>query len=242
MPSAAAALLAASLLQVPFGSSFDVRLNGSSPAPATGTIVGDLLVVTARPTEEGDRIVTLRPLALGVLTVPLAGAQPSEVEVRPTLAPGAEPRSLLVPDPAAFPWMVVAAPFLAAVVVVLVVRLVRRRSRRDPLGELERALAPLALPLGWVGAGGADTLARACRGFLRVVTGAPCEAMTTRELSRLLAARLDIGFAAPFALALVLADEARFADTAPQPEEAVTLVRDVLSAAPQILPATGGRH
>ena len=74
------------------------------------------------------------------------------------------------------------------------------------------------------------------------MTGAPCEAMTTRELSRLLAARLDIGFAAPFALALVLADEARFASTGPQPEEAVTLVRDVLSVAPQILPAAGGRH
>ena len=142
MPSAAALLLAASLLQVPFGSSFDVRLHGSSPAPATGTIVGDLLVVTARPTDEGDRIVTLRPLALGVLTVPLAGAQPSKVEVRPTLAPGAEPRSLLVPAPAAFPWVAVAAPFLAAALVVLAVRLVRRRSRRDPLaraGEGARA-------------------------------------------------------------------------------------------------------
>jgi hypothetical protein len=242
VPSAAALLLAASLLQVPFGSSFDVRLHGSPPAPAAGTVIGDLLLVAVRPSEEGDKIVTLRPLALGLLTVPLSGAQPSKVEVRPTLAPGAEPRALLVPDPASFPWMVVAAPFLAAAVVLLVVRLVRRRSRRDPLAELETALAPLALPLGWVGGGGPDTLARACRGFLRVVTGAPCEAMTTRELSRLLAARLDIGTAAPFALALVLADEARFARTAPQPEEAVTLVRDVLSAAPQILPAVEGRH
>jgi len=138
--------------------------------------------------------------------------------------------------------MVVAAPVLAAAVVVLAVRLVRRRSRRNPVAELERALAPLVLPPGWVGAGGADTLARACRGFLGVVTGAPCEAMTTRELSRLLAARLEIGFAAPFALALVLADEARFASTGTQPEEAVTLVRDVLLAAPQILPAAGGRN
>lgn len=242
MPSAAALLLAASLLQVPFGSSFDVRLQGSSTVPAAGAVVGDLLVVTARPAEDGDRIVTLRPLAMGVLTVPLAGAQPSRIEVRPTLAPGAEPRSLLVPDPAPFPWSVLAAPAFAAAVVLLAVRLVRRRSRRDPVAELERALAPLALPPGWAGAGGADTLARACRGFLQVVMGAPCEAMTTRELSRLLAAGLDIAYAAPFALALVLADEARFAGTVPQTEEAVTLVRDVLAAAPQVLPAAGGRR
>jgi len=242
VPSTVALLLAASLLQVPFGSSFDVRLHGSSPAPGAGTIVGDLLVVARRSTEDGDRIVTLRPLALGVLTVPLTGAQPSTVEVRPTLGPGAEPRPLIVPDPAPFPWLVLAAPAVAVAAVVLAVMLVRRHSRRDPVAELEKALAPLARPLGWVGAGGADTLARACRGFLRVVTGAPCDAMTTRELSRLLAARLDIGCAAPFALALVLADEARFAGTVPQTEEAVTLVRDVLAAAPQIAPATGGRR
>jgi hypothetical protein len=242
VPSAAALLLAASLLQVPFGSSFDVRLQGSSTAPAAGTVVGDFLVVTARPMEGGDRIVTLRPLALGVLTVPLNGAQPSTVEMRPTLTPGAEPRSLLVPDPAAFPWLVLAATAVAVAVVVLAVRLARRRSRRDPVAELQRTLAPLALQPGWVGTGSADTLARACRGFLRVVTGAPCDAMTTRELSRLLAASMDIGFAAPFALALVLADEARFAGTVPQPEDAVTLVRDVLAAALQILPVAGGRR
>jgi len=242
VPSAAALLLAASLLQVPFGSSVDVRLQGSPSAPVAGTVVGDFLVVTRSPTEDGATVVTLRPLALGVLTVPLPGAQPATVEVRPTLARGAEPRPLLVPDPAPFPWTVLAAPAVAAAVVLLAVRLLRRRSRRDPVAELERALAPLALPHGWGGADAPDTLARACRGFLRVVTGAPCEAMTTRELSRLLAARLEVGCAAPFALALVLADEARFAGTVPQTEEAVTLVRDVLAAAPQIAPNAGGRR
>ena len=108
------------------------------------------------------------------------------------------------------------------------------------MAELERALAPLALPHGWGGADATDTLARACRGFLGAVTGAPCKAMTTRELSHLLAARLEVGCAAPFALALVLADEARFGGSVPQTEEAVTLVRDLLAAAPQIAASTGG--
>jgi hypothetical protein len=242
VPSAAALLLAASLLQVPFGSSFDVRLQGSPSVPAAGTVVGDFLVVTGSPAEDGATVVTLRPLALGVLTVPLPGAQPSTVEVRPTLARGTEPRPLLVPEPAPFPWLLLAAPAAAAVVALVAVRLLRRRSRRDPVAELEKALAPLALPPGWAGAGGADTLACACRGFLGAVTGAPCKAMTTRELSCLLATRLEVGCAAPFALALVLADQARFGGSVPQIEEAVTLVRDLLAAAPQIAASTGGQQ
>lgn len=241
MPSPASLLLAASLLQIPFGSSVDVRLQGSQSAPAAGAVVGHFLVVRGpRPAEDGATVVTLRPLALGVLGVPLPGAQPSTVEVRPTLAPEAEPRPLLVPEPAPFPWAVLVAPAVAVLLVLLAVRLLRRRSRPDPVAELQRMLAPLAAPDGWTGADAADTLARGCRRFLQAVTGAPCAAMTTRELSRLLAAKLEATLAKTFGVALVLADETRFAGSPPPAEEAVTLVRDVLAAAPQIAPAAGG--
>ncbi len=243
MLSLAASLLAASLLQVPFGSSVEVRLQGRSSVPVAGDVVGDFLVARgARPAEDGSTCVTLRPLALGVLTVPLPGAQPSAVEVRPTLAPDAEPRPLLIPEPAAFPWTVAAAPAAAAALVLFAVRLLRRRSRRDPVAEFERVLAPLSEPDRWAGADAADTLARGCRGFLQAVTGAPCGAMTTRELSRLLAARLEAALAKTFAVAFVLADETRFAGSPLPPEEAVSLVRDLLAAAPQVAPAAGGRR
>lgn len=243
MHSLAASLLAASLLQVPFGSSVEVRLQGRSPVPAAGSVIGDFLVAKgSRPAEDGSTRVTLRPLALGVLTVPLPGAQPSAVEVRLTLAPDAEPRPLLIPEPAPFPWTVVAALAAAVALALLAVRLLRRRSRRDPVAELQRTLAPLAAPDGWAGVEAADTLARGCRGFLQAVTGAPCAAMTTRELTRLLAARLEAALAKTFAVAFVLADETRFAGSPPPAEEAVSLVRDLLAAAPQVAPAAGGRR
>ena len=243
VPSLAASLLAASLLQVPFGSSFEVRLQGGSSVPEAGAVVGDFLVVQGpRAAENGSTGVTLRPLALGVLTVPLPGAQPSAVEVRPTLAPDAEPRPLLIPEPAPFPWIAAATPAAAVVLVLFVIHLLRRRSRRDPVAEFERALAPLAVPDRWAGADAADALARSCRAFLQAVTGAPCEAMTTRELSRLLAARVEGALAKTFAVAFVLADETRFAGRPTPAEDAVSLVRDLLAAAPQVAPAAGGHE
>jgi hypothetical protein len=244
VPSLAASLLAASLLQVPFGSSVEVRLQGRSSVPVAGAVVGDFLVAQGpRAAEDGSTRVTLRPLALGVLTVPFPAAQPSAVEVRPTLAPDAEPRPLLIPEPAPFPWIVAAAPPTAAALALFAVRLLRRRSHRDPVGEFERVLAPLAVPDRWAGADAADTLARGCRAFLQAVTDAPCAAMTTRELSRLLAARLEATLAKTFALAFLLADERRFAGSPTPAEEAVSLVRDLLAAAPQVVtPAAGGRR
>lgn len=243
MPSPASLLLAASLLQIPFGSSVDVRLQGPPSVPAAGAVVGHFLVVSGpRPAEDGATIVTLRPLALGVLDVPLPGAQPSTVEVRPTLAPEAEPRPLLVPEPAPFPWAVLVAPAVVVLLMLLAVRLLRRRSRPDPVTELQRTLAPLSVPDGWTGADAADTLARGCRRFLQAATGAPCAAMTTRELSRLLAARLETTPAKTFGVAFLLADETRFAGSPPYTEDAVTLVRDVLAAAPQVAASTGGRQ
>jgi hypothetical protein len=230
--SAAALLLAASLLQVPFGSSVEVRVPSTTSVLAPGAVVGDFLVVSRSAAAEGAIDVTLRPLAMGLLTVPLPRAQPSKVEVMSTLAPGAEPRPLLVPDPAPLPWAAMAAPVVAVALLMVTALLLRRRSHRDPVADLQRALAPLAAPAGWDKTGAADALARGCRGFLQATTGAPCEAMTTRELTRLLAARLEIACAAPFALALVLADEARFAGSLPPTEEAATLVRNLLDVAP----------
>lgn len=232
MSSPAALLLAASLLQVPFGSSLEVSVPSTPAVPAPGAVVGDFLVVNQSRPAEGAIVVTLRPLALGLLTVPFPGAQPSRVDVRPTLAQGAQPRPLLVPEPPPLPWAALAATAVVLALVPVAARLLRRRSSRDPVAELQQVLAPLAAPAGWKVAGAADALAHGCRGFLQATTGAPCEAMTTRELTRLIAARLEIACAAPFALALVLADEARFAGSLPPAEEAATLVRNLLDVAP----------
>jgi hypothetical protein len=230
--SVAALVLAGGLLQVPFGSSVDVHVPASLSVPALGSVAGDFLVVGRSRAGEGAIVVTLRPLAIGTLAVPLPGARPSNVEVRPILAAGMEPRPLLVPEPPPFPWTVLAASVVAVVLLLAAVHLLRHRSRRDPVAELRRALVPLAAPRAWEAAGAADALARGCRGFLQAVTGSPCEAMTTRELTRLLASRLEIACAAPFALALVLADDARFAGNVPPAEEAATLVRNLLDVAP----------
>jgi hypothetical protein len=236
LPSVAALVLAAGLLEVPFGSPVEVHVPPSATTPASGAVVGDFLVVGSRHGAE-SMVVTLRPLALGVLAVPLPGAQPATVDVRPTLAAGASPRPLLVPAPPTFPWVIVAAPVATVALILLAIAALRRHGHRDPVADLQRALAPLAVPDGWEKPGAADALARGCRGFLRAVTGSPCEAMTTRELSRLLAARVDISCAAPFGLALVLADEARFAGLLPPADEAATLVRGLL----EVMPAVGGR-
>ncbi len=145
----------------------------------------------------------------------------------------------MVPSPPPLPWRTAVATVLVVAAVALAVAIARRWRRPDPAAALARALRPLASTAGWSAAGAADRLARACREFLQHVTGAPCVAMTTRELSRLLAARLDAVAARPFGLALVLADEARYAGCAPPPEDAVLLVRDVLAAVPALAAARG---
>ncbi len=197
-------------------------------------------MVASQKGENGSTVVTLRPLALGELTVPLPGAQPSRVEVVPTLGPDARPQPPMIPMPPPFPWGVGAAPLAGIVLIVLAARLLRRGRRRDPLAELESSLRPLAFPRAWAAENAADRLARGCRGFLEAVTAKPCAAMTTRELSRLLAARVEAGFATPFALALVLADEARFGRTLPPADVAVEVVRQLLAAAPEVALAAGG--
>jgi len=238
--SVASLLLAASLVRIPFSSSLEVRLPEGTQVPER-SVAGDFLVLASRA-EGGSRVVTLRPLALGDLAVPLPGAQPSRVEVVPSDAADARVRPPVIPAPPAFPWGLVAVPLAAAALAALAVVLLRRRRRRDPLAELEDALHPLASPAAWTAAVAPDRLAGGCRAFLAAVTAAPCAAMTTRELSRLLAARVEAGLATPFALALVLADEARFAGMPPPAEVAVEVVRQLLAAAPALAVAAGGRR
>jgi hypothetical protein len=239
VPSFALPLLAAALT-VPFGAPVPVHVAGPVAALREGAVVGDFLVAAApRPTAAGGTVV-LRPLALGTLAVPLPGAQdPEVVVVQPTLGAQAAVAPIVVPPPPPLPWLAAAAAVLVAATVALAAAALRRWRRPDPAGALARALRPLTLPAGWSRPDAADRLARTCREFLQNVTGAPCVAMTTRELSRLLAARLDPVAARPFGLALVLADEARYASREPAPDDAVLLVREVLAAVPALATAAG---
>ena len=241
MPSLAPLLLAAALMQIPFGSSLETRLPASASVPANRRVAGSFLVIASQRGDNGGSVVTLRPLDLGELIVPFPGAQPSRVEVDPTLAADGQPRPLVIPAPPPFPWGVVAVPLAAVATAVLAARLLRRRRRPDPLATLEDALRGLASPNAWATEGAADRLARGCRAFLEAVIAAPCGAMTTRELSRLLAARLETGFARPFAHALLLADEARFAGAPPSADAAAEVVHRLLAAAPEVVLATGDR-
>jgi hypothetical protein len=235
-------LLAASLLQVPFGASLETRLPPSTAVPPAGGIAGSFLVVARHVAADGSQVVTLKPLALGELTVPLAEAQPSRVEVAATLPPDAGPRPLLVPDAPPFPLGALAAPLAAVAVMALLAHLLRRRRRSDPLAALQASLGGLRAPAAWAAGDAPDRLARACRGFLQTATAAPCAAMTTRELSRLLVARLGETLARPFTRALALADDARFAAFQPPAAAAVEAVNGVLAAAPEIALARGGRR
>ncbi len=232
MPSFALPLLAAALT-VPFGAPVPVHLAGPVAALREGAVIGDFLVAAApRPAATGGTVV-LRPLALGTLTVPLAGApDPDVVVVQPALGARAAVAPLVIPAPPPLPWLAAATAVLAVAAAALAAGAVRRWRRPDPATALARALRPLTLAAGWSGPDAADRLARTCREFLQNVTGAPCAAMTTRELSRLLAARLDPAAARPFGLALVLADEARYASCAPAPDDAALLVNEVLAAVP----------
>jgi hypothetical protein len=241
VPSPAIVLLAASLMQMPFGSSLETRLPGSSSVPANGSIVGSFLVVASHQSDDGATVVTLRPLALGELAVPLPGAEPSQVEVDPALAADAGPRPLIIPAAPPFPWGAAVLPLAAVAALALAAHLLRRRRRPDPLAALEAALRVLASPGAWAAEGAADRLARSCRTFLEAVIDAPCGAMTTREVSRLLAARLEARFAVPFARGLVLADEARFAGAPLQAEAAAEIVHLLLAAAPEVALVTRGQ-
>jgi hypothetical protein len=238
--SPAAALLAASLV-VPFGAPVPVHLAAGVEVPVEGTVVGDFLVAATQGRgRDGGGTVVLRPLALGSLPVPLAGdPPPGEIDVRPTLAADAAVAGVIVPASPPLPWLAFVAAVVAVAVACLGLAAGRRRGRRDPLAELERALRPLALPAAWGNPHAADGLARDCRLFLHRLTGAPCTAMTTRELSRLLAVQSGVSAARPFGLAFVLADEVRFAGSAAPPDDAVRLVTDLLAAAPALAAARG---
>ncbi|TAM48129.1 MAG: hypothetical protein EPN53_10705 [Acidobacteria bacterium] len=240
MPSLAASVLAAALT-VPFGATVPIHVAGPVAPLQAGAVVGDFLVAAApRPAAAGGATVVLRPLALGTLAVPLPGApDPDVILVRPTLGGHAAVAPIAVPPPPPLPWRTAVAAALAVATAALAAAIVRRRRRPDPAAAFATALRPLASLAGWSAAGAADRLASACREFLQHATGAPCVAMTTRELSRLLAARLDAATARPFGLALVLADDARYAGCAPPPEDAVLLVHDVLAAVPALAAARG---
>jgi hypothetical protein len=240
--SPASVLLAASLVQIPFGSSFETRVPESSAVPASGSTVGNFLVVARKHVGDAGTLVTLRPLALGELAVPLADAQPSRVEVVSTLPPDASPRLPVLPAPPPFPWQLVVLPVAGIGVIGLAfVLLLRRRRESDPLAMLRTSLQGLASPAAWAAEDAADRLAGGCRAFLHAATAAPCGAMTTHEISSLLATSLDARLAAPFARALDLADGARFAGTAPEADAAVALVNSLLTAAPEALLVVGGR-
>ncbi len=232
MPSPLPLLLAATIT-VPFGAPVPVHV-GDDATLRAGTVVGGFLVAAApRPAPGGGSTVVLRPLGLGALPVPLAGdPSPAVIEVQPTLGPQAAVAPVFVPPPPPLPWRAAAAGVIAAAAAALLAVRLRRRRRADPAKLFARALRPLAAPAGWEAPGAADRLARACREFLRHVTGAPCPAMTTRELTRLLAARLDAAAARPFGLALIFADEVRFAGHAPLPDDAALVVRELLATTP----------
>ncbi len=240
MLSPAVSLLAAALT-VPFGAPVPVHLANPATTLHEGALAGDFLVAAApRPAAAGGSTVVLRPLALGTLPVPLSGApDPDVVVVQPTLGAQDAVAPVAVPPPPPLPWHAAAAAVLVAAATAFAVAAFRRWRRPDPATAIARALRPLASPAGWSGPDAADRLARTCRDFLQHATGAPCVAMTTRELSRLLAARLDAPAARPFGLALVLADEARFAGRPPEPEDAVLLVRELLAAVPALATAGG---
>jgi hypothetical protein len=238
VPSFALPLLAAALT-VPFGAPVPVHVTGPVATLREGAVVGDFLVAAA-PRQAAGGTVVLRPLALGTLAVPLPGApDPEVVVVQPTLRAQAAVAPVVVPAPPPLPWLAAAATVFLAATVALAAAALRRWRRPDPAGALARALRPLTLPAGWNRPDAADRLARTCREFLQHVTGAPCVAMTTRELSRLLAARLDPVAARPFGLALVLADEARYANREPAPDDAVLLVHEVLAVVPGLATAAG---
>ena len=243
MPSLVVLALAAAAATAAFDAPVEVRLARDPGGIRAGSVVGDFLVVGApRPAADGGVVVALRPLALGVLPVPLAGdPAPATVEVRRSLAPGAAPAAPVFPAAPALPWWPAAALVPLAAAVWLAFHRARPRLGRDPLATLRTELAPLADPAAWASAGGADRLARACREFLGRRLARPCTAMTSAELAHLLEAALPASLAQPFAAALALADAARFAALAVPPEVAATAVRELLAAASAAIDAEQGQ-
>ncbi len=230
MPSAAALLLVA-VTRVPFGANVTVTARPPASALTRGTTVGDFLVAEPpRPLPGGRVVVTLRPLALGRLAVPLTGdPTPAEVDVTPALAPDAAAAGPLAPRSRLPLGWLAAAGTVALAAAVLLRR--RRRSKGDPFAELRRSLAPLAVPQGWSRPGAADLAAAAIRRFLARSLSAPCQAMTTRELSDVVATGLGEARAQAVLAALELCDAARFASVRVAPDDGAGRVRGVLDAA-----------
>lgn len=235
-----AALLLAAAAQVPLGGAVTVTVERGSALPAAGQVVGEFLVASAaRPGSSGRVAVELRPLALGTLTVPLAGGpRPAVVEVTPTLAASdalAPPRAPSLPLPRA--WLAGGGLLLAGMT-LLAVRRRRRTSGRDPVVALRQALAPYATEAGWRRADGADPVAHAVREFLAAALRRPFVAMTTREVAGELVVSVGPVRAAPFVTALELADALRFAGAAVSPETGARCVAVLLET---VAPAVAAR-
>jgi hypothetical protein len=241
VPSAATWLLAAAAVAVPFGSTVEVHVGQNQEGLHAGSVVGDFLVVTApHPASGGTLALTLRPLAIGTLHVPLSGDPvPPSVEVGAALPPASAPAPLRLPAPPPLPWWP-AAGITALSILALWAWRRRRSSRgRSPLVELRRALAPLADSAAWGSPQAPDVLALQCRRFLSSALRLPCIAMTTREVGRLLARGAESSAGRPFTAALALADELRFAGSVADAAAATTTVQEVLVAAESL--AEGGR-
>lgn len=232
MPSLAAALLVA---EVAFGAAFEVRGSGPPPKVRAGDPAGSFIIAAAPVADGGGWRATLRPAALGRLSVPLPGnPEPAEVEVVPTLRPGSAAYPPELPRPA--PPLGAVALLALAVGGAAALTWRRRTPPPPPAVPLATVLAPLAEPRAWSDTPDLDRAARAVRRFLADTLNAPCDAMTTRELSR----RLVVpGSSSASAIVAVLEvfDRSRFALRPPSPEAAAAAVRVAMDAAERL----GGR-
>lgn len=229
MPSLAAALLVA---EVAFGAAFEVRGSGPPPELRAGDPAGGFFIAAAPVADGGGWRATLRPAALGRLTVPLSGnPEPAEVEVIATLRPGTEAHPPDLPRPA--PPLGAVALLALAVGGAAALTLRRRTPPLPPAVPLAAALAPLAEAQAWRDSPDLDQAARAVRRFLADTLGAPCVAMTTRELSRRLVVP-GSSSAASIVAVLEVFDRTRFALRPPCPETAAAAVRAALDAAERL--------
>jgi hypothetical protein len=174
--------LAMAAAQIPFGAEIAVRCREVPDDLRAGAgTEGWLVTSVERPTDSETWFLHLRPMALGLLPPPCAGAEPANVEVLATLAPDARPAPprLLVPD--GTPWAALVLATMVAGIVLLAWILTRRLPR--PERVLARNLRPLARGDAWQNSGAADLLAQTCRSFLNATTGLPAHAMTARELA-----------------------------------------------------------
>lgn len=173
--------VAAVLVQVPFGAEVTVRCQAVPVETHAGADLSDWLVTAVEDeADTGTYLVRLRPLALGVMPVPCAEAEPSALEVVASLppdSPPAPPRLLLA---GGIPWAAVLISGLLAGTAALTFRRIRRGRR--PVATLIRALRPMTHGDAWRNPETADLVARCCRSYLTNTAGVPAHAMTGHEL------------------------------------------------------------